>query len=157
MNRCRWRLGPLLFCPLLSHMIVHLNVSPASLPEEKHRLHTAASEKPKHNSGWHLTVSILLAIVYAWGDLAARSVKLLSGMSLRGKLRTAWPLYISEMSSSRLTVSMFTFVLEHLCYLYIVFLHSSGLWMPWWVCLLVWLSTCFSLFMWLKTRNTLFD
>lgn len=22
------------------------------------------------------------------------------------------------------------FVLEHLCYLYIVFLHSSGLWMP---------------------------
>lgn len=81
MNRCHWRLGLLLFCPLQSHIMFRLTFECVTRVSEK-----AAGEEP--SSGWlaqqeHLTVSILSAIVYAWGDLAARFVKPLCTMSCK--------------------------------------------------------------------------
>lgn len=114
MNRCHWCLGLLLFCTLRSHMVFLLQFECVTRVSAsgKHRLDTAASEKPKHNSGWlpqqeHLTVSILSAIVYPWGIWQLALSNLCPPCPHR-KWRTAWPLYVSKTSSFRLAVSVFT-------------------------------------------------
>lgn len=155
MNRCHWHPGLLLFCPLQSHMIFlltfecvpGLNVSGQG---KTHSLGTAATEKPKRSSGWlaqqHLTVSILSNIVYAWGGFGSSLCQTALHHVLAGKMTycvTLVHLRNVQLLIYRIYVYL---VLEHLCYLYIVFLHSYGLWMPWWVCLIVVLSTCFFLF-----------
>lgn len=142
MNRCHWRAGPLLLCPLRLHVTFCLSFEcvtreHVSVHAMKRRFVTTATEK-RLASGWlaqqdNLTVSILSCWVYVRRDLASRSVQ----PFLRRKWRISWPPRVSEMRGSQLTVSLFTLFGELLCYLYIVFLHCYGLRVSCWVSLLV--------------------
>lgn len=165
MNRCQWRLVLLLFCPLQSHLIFLLRFECVTRVQvctgQEQRLGATATEKLKGCSGWlaqqnHLTVCILSAIVYSWGGFGSSLCQTTLHHVLAKKMTYCVTLvYLRNVQLLTYRIYVY-FVLEHLCYSYNVFLHSYGLWIPWWVCLFQHVLLCL-FFTWLDSINTLFE
>lgn len=152
MSRCHWHLDLLLFSPFQSYMICLLRCECVT------RVNVSAWGKTQieYSSKWKnpntaldglcSNVSILSTRVYALRGFGS-SLRQTALHHVLTREMTYWVTLVCLRNVQLLTDRICVYsVSEHLCYLYIVSLHSYGLWIQWWVCLLVWLSTCFSLF-----------